>query len=86
MFSNVVGGVLFLSYSHHVNFKVGLGPTPNNYVEFEAIRLLLKCVVDRNVKNRNIYTDSSLVIKWMNVSEQLQNVMLKPIGAICFQL
>jgi ribonuclease HI len=63
-----------------VKFKAGLGPESNDYAEFQALKLLLKGALDRNVKHIQIFDDSSLVINWMNGSGQLHNVLFRPVG------
>lgn len=50
------------------------------YVEFMALRLLLKYALERNLTHIQIYGDSSLVTNWMKKISQLQNFPLKTIG------
>jgi hypothetical protein len=45
-----------------------------------ALKLLMKCALDRNVSRIHIFGDSSLVINWMARTSLLQNVGLRPLG------
>jgi hypothetical protein len=63
-FSNA-RGVMFLSDSHFIKFKVEIGPSSNNYVDFRMFIFLLKCTIVQGIKRLQIYDDFSLVINWM---------------------
>lgn len=56
------GGVSYLSEDDRVKFKASLGAESNSYVEFMAVRFLLQCAQEKNVKKIQAFGDSSLVI------------------------
>ena len=59
-------GVLYIfSKSHTIKLKAGLGTGTNNFAEFMALGLLIKCALDNNVtvKQMQVYVDSSLMIR-----------------------
>jgi ribonuclease HI len=55
-------GILYLLYSHFVNFKAGLGTSTNNSTKFMALRCLLKLENGRGINWLQVYGDSLLVI------------------------
>jgi hypothetical protein len=48
---NSAGGELFISNSHFIHFKAILGTGSNNFAEFQALKLLLKCAKDQNIQS-----------------------------------
>jgi hypothetical protein len=44
-----------------------------------ALRLL-KCTLEKIVKHLQVFSDSSLLIRWINGTGQLLNISLKPVG------
>lgn len=45
-----------------------------------GFKMLLKKVVEMNIKQIQVYGDSSLIIPWMKRTDQILNRSLRPIG------
>jgi hypothetical protein len=54
--SSSAGGALYFSDDYYIKFK-GLGVVSNNSVELLALKLLMKCALDRNISRIPIYGD-----------------------------
>jgi hypothetical protein len=52
---------IFISKSHFVKFKYGLGPSFNNLVELKVLRCLLKLANEKGIVELRVYGDSFLV-------------------------
>jgi hypothetical protein len=74
------GGILYFSNYHYIKFKAGLGAGSNNSPELMALKLLMKCALDKNISRIHIFGYPALVIKWMAGTSQLHNGWLRPPG------
>ena len=70
------GGILFISDSHYVSFKAGLGLGTNNYAELCALKLLLRLSRKYNLDKIQVFGDSQLVINWASGKYRLLNLDL----------
>jgi ribonuclease HI len=78
--------LLYFSHSHFIKFKAWIGLRSNNYAELQALRLLLKCAKDQNIKNMQVFNNSSLVINWIKESGYLHNIHLKSMGDLFLEV
>lgn len=73
------GGIVFISDSHVVKLKAGLGRGSNNFAELMALKLSLILAAERGVSRLQVFGDSLLVRNWMNGRNQLENLLLQPV-------
>jgi ribonuclease HI len=52
------GGILYLSDSHFLKFKVGIGRSTNNKAELLALKLTLRLAVEHGVQKLQVMGDS----------------------------
>jgi ribonuclease HI len=50
------------------------------FLQIRAIALACQMPVEMNIKQIQVYGDSSLVIQWMKGTGQILNISLRPIG------
>jgi len=73
------GGVIYLSEGVYFTSKDGLGEGTSNYAELLALKLLLLYALENDVKRKQIYGDSMVVINWANGSHDCHIMRLIPI-------
>jgi ribonuclease HI len=74
-----VGAILYLDNANYLLPKYGAGLGTNNNVELYALWILLKVVVDIQVKRLQVFGDSKLLIDWENGKSIIYNLDLGPI-------
>jgi hypothetical protein len=72
------GAILYLDNAHHFSLKYGVGRGTNNRAEIYALWILLKVVVDKQVRKIQVLGDSKLVMDWANGKAQITNMVLGP--------
>jgi ribonuclease HI len=60
-----VGGILHISPTHNISFKVGLGIDTNKLCELMSLKLVLTLAQEQGISQIQIHGDSLLVIQWM---------------------
>ena len=68
-----VGGILHLSSTHCISFKVGIGKESKKN-ELVEIELLLSLAQEHGVQQIQIYGDSLLLIKWLRNEAQIRKL------------
>jgi ribonuclease HI len=69
-----------LSDSHYLTGKANLGPGSNNVAEFNALLVLLKSAMERNVQTQQVLGDSKFCTDWMLRTLQLDHLVLLQLG------
>lgn len=57
-----IGFVLYLSLFHCFTGKPNVGRGSNNYGDINALLALLKCIVDKNISDLQVFGDSELTV------------------------
>ena len=73
------GLVIFYPTGLKLKASVGLGTGSNNYAELKTLHLLLCWLLQRNVREVQIFGDSLNTIKWANGSQHCRNFLLLPL-------
>jgi ribonuclease HI len=73
------GGIVHLSDSHELKFKVGSGQGTNNFAKLMALKLSLILAAERGVSCLQVFSDSLLAINWLNEVDCLENFLLQPV-------
>jgi ribonuclease HI len=75
-----LGFVLFTSEDHYFTGKENLGIGTNNQGEFKALLFLLKCALEKNILQLQVFGDSTMTINWMNNEIQVHSTGLSQSG------
>jgi ribonuclease HI len=59
------GKILVILGNHRIHYERGLGKGTNNYVEINAVTILISIAWEEGINAMNIYGGSKLVAKWM---------------------
>jgi ribonuclease HI len=73
------GGIIYISESHTVKFRAGLGHGTNNFAEIMVLKLALILAAEKRTSHLQVSGDSMLVIKWLTGEYQMDNFLLQPI-------
>ena len=57
---------MFFNLQNYITFKEGLGSGSNNFVERNALKLLMTKTLEWGVRNLQIFGDSKIIINWAN--------------------
>jgi ribonuclease HI len=72
--------VLFTVEDHYFTGKENLGIGTNNQGEFRALFFLLKCALEKNIMQLQVFGDSVMTIKWMNNEIQVHSTGLSQLA------
>jgi hypothetical protein len=72
-------GYSFLNNAHYFLLKYGVGEGTKNRVEFYALWILMKTIVEKGVNILQVLGDSNILMDWENGKSQLTNLALDPI-------
>jgi ribonuclease HI len=60
------GGIIYISESHTVKLRVGLGHGTNNFAEIMVLKLALILAAEKRTSHLQVSGGSMLVIEWTN--------------------
>jgi ribonuclease HI len=72
--------MLFTFKDHYFTSKANMGIGTGNQGEFKALFFLLKCALEKNILQLQVFGDSAMTINWMNNEMQVQSIGLSQLA------